>query len=455
MSSQSPEVPDDLPLLARLLGDRRFWLIVIACATLIYLEQLNQARFGQGGRGGQVDLAQFYEAARVVTGQESRPLYTPIVYLRPANATADDPRVPVFDYPYSPFVAVAVAPLARLSLSTAGVLWFAGNEIMTLLGLLTLLRLWRDQLTLPRLGVLLVVYALSEPIIHQQALGNTQSIQLLFAALALALLLRRWDLPAGFLLGVLVLIKPFWLLFALSFLVTRRWQALAGLLGALPLGVLATWPVFGSATGELWRQWATEVVPSYGSVIWAYDNLSLSALVARATHIRSLLEPAVPSDWVRPPDPTEINFAPAWLRLFALASGAAVVAITLFWLWRAAVWRRRDSDAVSHSSGLTLTASLLATTVLWPHFLMLLLIPITALLLASFAGRLPIPAVGALVGATLILDGPITTSGGLWLRLVAVVILWALLGWALRALRPRPASAPLPSPVEQSPSAIS
>ena len=144
------------------------------------------------------------------SGQRPGPLYFPF---RQRGVESCTDRVCPYVYPYSPLVALAVTPLAHWEKPTAAAVWFGINQLFTVLAFLALLLPWRHALTLPRLAVLLIVFANFAPVTRQHAVGNITSLQLLLAATALALLLDARDLVAGFALGLLVLIKPFWLLF--------------------------------------------------------------------------------------------------------------------------------------------------------------------------------------------------------------------------------------------------
>ena len=386
---------------------RLFWATVIVVAAIGYVQHNVRA-----WRGGQDDFRQFYVAAQITSGQRPGPLYFPF---RQRGVESCTDRVCPYVYPYSPLVALAVTPLAHWQQPTAAAVWFGINQLFTVLAFLALLLPWRYALTLPRLAVLLIVFANFAPVTRQHTVGNITSLQLLLAATALALLLDARDLVAGSALGLLVLIKPFWLLFAPFFAVARRPWAFAGMLLALPAGLLATYAALGPAAIGLWNDWITWVLPSYATLVWLGNNQALAALVARLAHLT--------------PD---IALAPLWLRAIQLAITVGITLASVLWLQHVELRRRNDPYTVAGAFGFTLSAALMTSSLLWLHYFMLLLLPITALLVQMFERPVSAGFVVCVAAATFVLARPGIRHPDLHLLTLGLLAIWMVSGWALR-----------------------
>lgn len=131
-----------------------------------------------------------------------------------------------YPYPYAPFLAALWSPLSGLSPLTQMAIWDVLNIAAMAWGMWLLL----CSLPLPKTTRLLLLLAAltSFPFIENLEQGQSSGIVMLGFALAISLLRKGRDFPAGLALGLLVL-KIQWLpLIIVVLLWKRRWQALVG-----------------------------------------------------------------------------------------------------------------------------------------------------------------------------------------------------------------------------------
>lgn len=140
-----------------------------------------------------------------------------------------------YPYPYTPFIAVLMSPLSAISPLYGMAVW----NLLNLAGMLVGMGLLLLSLPLSRQARLLLLLGglTCLPFIANLEQGQSSGLTMLGMAGGIALLRRGKDMPAGLVLGVLLL-KMQWLpLFALALLFKGRWRALlgVGVTGALLL----------------------------------------------------------------------------------------------------------------------------------------------------------------------------------------------------------------------------
>jgi hypothetical protein len=242
-------------------------------------------------------------------------------YVAP-NATA----LAHFDkFVYPPVAALLFAPFAALPSEAARVLMFLAG-LAAVLGALRLLRVqdWRCY------GVAI----LSAPAINSLALGALTSFLLLGAAFAW----RYRDRPAvaGVATAFTAVLKLFLWPLAVWLLVTRRWRALVLCVGVALVALLGGWAVIGFAG-----------LRSYPALV----------------HVLERLE------------------GPASYSTVALLglSGGAATAITVVLSLAAVVaigLAARGNGGDQRALAVAILASLVATPLVWLHYLLLLFVPI-------------------------------------------------------------------------------
>lgn len=195
------------------------------------------------------DLPQFYFAGRLVMEGKAhalydRPAYTGLIQeLRQTDARASRQNV-YFNRPA--YGALLCAPLAFFSFTTLKTVVIIGN-LLLLAVLVWKLPLWLSAP--PGTRVFLFVFL---PFLYSLALGQDTLLITLLLALALALLLRKQDVPAGMLLA-LAAVKPH-LIVAVPFalLAGKRWKALSAFLAGGALLALISFAMVGMQGMEHW-----------------------------------------------------------------------------------------------------------------------------------------------------------------------------------------------------------
>jgi Glycosyltransferase family 87 len=287
---------------------------------------------------------------------------------------------------YPPFAAVLFAPLAALPLEAGRVLMFAGG-LAAIVAALRLLGVedWRCY------GVALV----SAPAMNSLALGALTSFLLLGAALAWRY--RDNTAVAAVAVAFTALLKLFLWPLGIWLLATRRYRTAVVCAGTGLVLLLGGWAVIGFAG------------------LRAYPSL---------VHVLEQVEGPVSYSAV------------ALLGLSGSATTAATVVLSLLAVL-AIVVAARGPGGDRLAFGVAVLAALVATPLLWLHYLLLLLVPI-ALQRPRLSGLWLLPL---LLWAT-----PATHShGSIWrialaLAVTAVVAVRTSEGWFRPGAAPRPAA---------------
>jgi hypothetical protein len=199
------------------------------------------------------------------------------------------PQAPLlYPYPYTPFIALMWAPLSELNPLAAMALW----DLINILGAVA--GLWFLLLSLPLSGsarlLLLAGAVTSFPFIVNLEQGQSSGLVIFSLSVGIALLRQGKDLPAGLVLGLLLL-KIQWLpLLGLVLLWKVRWRSLTGM-GLTATVLLA---VTFAALGTAW-------LPDFLGVIARAQNFAADlALKPSSSHslsggIAALLGPD--ADW--------------------------------------------------------------------------------------------------------------------------------------------------------------
>ncbi|MFI5254709.1 MAG: glycosyltransferase family 87 protein [Candidatus Limnocylindrales bacterium] len=297
----------------------------------------------RGTAGAGYDLAAYLAAAgRVAAGA------TP--YQAQTLAGPFDPG-PAGLYLYAPPLAVLLSPVASLLPDVAAVAWLIVR--VALLGLAIALLPVRPWVR----GASLLVAAFSFPVLLDLNLGNVSLVVLALMALAW----RFLDRPAGSAFVALALaVRPPLAVVPAWQALRRRWRPFAWTIAAGLVVVALTLPVVGL---QGYRDYLTVVRDMVGFQ-GIRSNVDLASIVAGA---------GLPDPW------------PTIAYLAGLLTGAVIIV--------AATRLDRDAGFVA-----TVGASLLLVPLLWPHYLVFLLLP--AALLADRGRRvgLLMPLLGWLPG---------------------------------------------------------
>ena len=241
----------------------------------------------------------------------------------------DDPSI-VSGNPsvYPPLAILALTPLARIGFDAAYVLWSLAL-VGAVAGALRIvgLRDWRCY----------SLALLSPPVVYGIFFGNITVLLLL--PLALAWRWRGRALWAGLAVATIVAVKPFLVLLALWLVITRRLRAaVIGLLGAVAL-TLVPWAVIGFDGFRDYPRLVDRVESTYGP---GTDSL-----------------PAALSWLARGHTARQVMCGLAALALVALA-----------------IRLRRGPEGDLRVFAILVGASVIATPMVWPHYVALLLVPL-------------------------------------------------------------------------------
>lgn len=276
-----------------------------------------------------------------------------------------------------PVLAWLFVPLVPLGEDAAGWAFLGIGAVATALACLLLRRLARPG---TEAGPLLLLFLVNGPLVNSLREGNTTHFVLLMLILALMLLRSGSQFAAGMLVGLCASIKLPLLLFAVYFVLRRRWRVVAG--GATGIGgiLLLSVAAFGLDNNISWFNCCVE--PFLGGIIPAFNVQSVDGFAMRLITGTSRL-----SNW----DPMDVPVAYKATRqvMFAIILGSAAWVI-----WRAGARVSEPERAeicdvrAMLEFVLVLNLALVISPISWSHYYALLLLPWGLYL----GGRLPWPS---------------------------------------------------------------
>lgn len=291
-----------------------------------------------------------------------------------------------------PIVGWLFVPLVPLGEEFAGWTFLGLGAIATMLAYLMLRRMARPEADIG--APLMLLFLLNGPLINSLREGNTTHFVLLFLIVALMLLQRGADFTAGLLLGLCAIIKLPLLLYAMYFLLRRRWMVVAG--GASAIGAVAALSVaaFGLANNVSWFNYCIE--PFLGGIIPAFNVQSIDGFAVRLITGTSRL-----ADW----DPMDPPAAYKIIRPFifaAILGGAVLVARRSSRNEATAPSRPRTRTRETLEYSLVLTLALVVSPISWSHYYLLLLLP-WGLYIGNQLPLVADPLTRVLTGASIVL----------------------------------------------------
>jgi hypothetical protein len=242
---------------------------IIVTVLLVYAISLARGSlpFDSYGNPIAVDLTAHVTAGRIALRGDMSRLYD-LRYQWEVQQGIIGPGHPQFldIYLSPPFVAYLYAPLARLPYSAAAALWTALTMVLLLMSLRLL---WPLVPNLHRygFGIVILLALSSQPVFELLGDGQDSAVSLLLLVAGLRLLVARYDLLAGLILG-LGLFKPqIFLLVPILLLCHGRWRALAGWVGVTVGLVYVSGAIIGRAgihsyltllTSNTYRFWVAD-----------------------------------------------------------------------------------------------------------------------------------------------------------------------------------------------------
>ena len=336
---------------------RRLLALIPVCVWLVYVwpvffTQLPDPSHPERGHYIR-DFLHFYTQGMVVREHDRAALYD--IDALAATAERAAPEIPKQLYPpvYGPQVGFLFAPLSAVPYVTALYVWL----FITILGYgACVYAIWREDRTLRREALTVVILALGAPGLHFALSFGQVSLIGLACFTAMWISLRRGHLfTAGLALGALAYKPPLAIVAAVVFVVRREWRVVAGAMAAVLVQALVAALYWGPGVFLDYGH-ALLRLPDYIAAMEPHPEL--------AQTIRSMF--------------TTFGLTPRATLAATLASSLAIVSATV-WAWR----RDESIDVAFIALGS-------ATLLIDPHFYaydLLVLTPALMLALAQSIGR--------------------------------------------------------------------
>ncbi len=432
-------------------GRRPFWVTVFAWGMVAFLTAMYADRhvvryLAEPARLHANDFKHIYLGSLFLRNGQSP--YGAEEFLRAAGTLSrtEDPRFrSILPYVYLPFTGVVLIPLTWMTFPDAVWVWFWINQLLFLWGGWLAAR----AVGLPRraaIGALVMfLLAWNDPLSRTLTAGQLNGVLFFCFALVLWMAPRAPSWATGSVAAFAALFKLtpgilfFWFLAERKFR-QAAWMVVAGVLlvaATLPIAGLRSYLDFLPVLGQM----------SYGKSTWSEfghqfyrdpANQSLNAFYHRvlASDRQGGITP-----WVRLGEGTA--------NAFTVADTLALVAATAWLVWprrrRGASEARNPPNSLPLRSvlrcNLLIVLSLLVPSILWDHYLVVLVLPFLALarfLLERGGGR---TALGYLALAVIVTGMPIPWDAAplhsgfgllvLSAKLLSTLVVWGLLGWAL------------------------
>jgi Glycosyltransferase family 87 len=331
-----------------------FWLVLFSLALVLFGPPYREAFRPPEGRVGDfhqewLSARNFAEGGRVYADQR---LLAQRIWGAPPDLAAE--MLPWNAHP--PVSAVLALPFGRLSYSQAQLVWNLANIPLLLISIVLIVRELRvpfARASILPLGVLLLGWhALYSQIQH----GQLNIVLLALITAAWAFDRRGRAVGAGFALGVAAALKLFPAFLFLYFLGTKNVRAmLAGAIAFLALNG-AAFAILGLADFETYVR---DVIPSVANYQSSRQNVSLAGF------------------WLRvfDPHPNEriVALATVPFAAQALSFGTRfAVALTIAW----AAWKSRTPPTRDRAFALAVVGMLLVSPIVWPHYYLMLAMPL-------------------------------------------------------------------------------
>ena len=210
-----------------------------------------------------------------------------------------------FQFKYLPAFALLVSPLAAIPLPIAKAGWFGASAV------LMVVLLWLSLLAMPELRkppvwlIVLTFLAMAKFYAHELVLGQVNLLFGVLVVLAIVWMRSGREVPAGLLLALAVVVKPYAVIFA-PWLVTRpkRTAFAAMCAGLLALLLLPAARYGWDGNVRLLSEWWHTVTATTAPNLLNADNVSLSAMFTK---------------WLGPESPAPLLAALVGAALLALA----------------------------------------------------------------------------------------------------------------------------------------
>lgn len=187
-----------------------------------------------------------------------------------------------FQFKYLPAFALLASPLALIPLAAAKAAWFLVSAILMMVLLGLSLRALPEVRRPPALLVVLTFLAMAKFYAHELVLGQVNLLFGVLVCLALVWMRSGREAPAGALLALAVVVKPYAAIFAPWAAARRRRGAFAMMMAGVAVLLLLPAARYGWAGNlRLLHDWWQTVASSTAPNLTNPDNVSLSAMFAK------------------------------------------------------------------------------------------------------------------------------------------------------------------------------
>jgi hypothetical protein len=185
-------------------------------------------------------------------------------------------------YKYLPFFAVLVAPLGLFPFSSAQIIWLVGMCIcLFFIMRWSKIMIMGDKPPPPFLYILTILFT-SKFLVREFRLGQTDLLMLFFIFLFILSANREKELPAGFFLGLSIMIKPTSLIFAPYLLYRKKFKLIGYLAVGCAVFLFIPSFIYGvSGNWNLLSGWRTILSASSPPLLSVDMNQSLFAFFYR------------------------------------------------------------------------------------------------------------------------------------------------------------------------------
>src|SRR4051812_1700944 len=184
-----------------------------------------------------------------------------------------------FQFKYLPAFAVIAAPLAKVPLPAAKAAWFAVSAVLMVILLGLSLRALPAVHRPPAVLLVLTFLAMAKFYAHELVLGQVNLLFAVLVPLALAWMRSGRELPAGALLALAVIVKPYAAIFAPWLALRRSRTAFAAMVAGVILLLLLPVVRYGwQGNIQLLTDWWRTVTATTAPNLMNQDNVSLSAM---------------------------------------------------------------------------------------------------------------------------------------------------------------------------------
>jgi alpha-1,2-mannosyltransferase len=187
-----------------------------------------------------------------------------------------------FQFKYLPAFALIASPIARVPLGAAKAAWFAASAVLMVVLLGLSLAALPDVRRPPPILLVLTFLAMAKFYAHELVLGQVNMLFGVLVALALVWMRRGRDVPAGALLALAVVVKPYAVIFAPWLATRRRKEAFLAMGAGVVILLLVPALRYGwQGNLALLADWWHTVTASSPPNLVNQDNVSLSAMFTK------------------------------------------------------------------------------------------------------------------------------------------------------------------------------